>query len=169
LTALNRIFPDDYNYADNIVKSILNLDSLSTCNALLSLSGYKPFGRTKYHECLRDIDEPPVPFSQLVTNIEIVLKAVKQRGTGVKASYCLIWLDNYTKTNDEDLSNYKHGYQQPIQIVSKVLRSDYKKNYISSGYQRWKKNVANLKSARLHAMPIDVTSSPDFVMANATR
>jgi hypothetical protein len=127
LTALNRILPDDHNYADNIVKSILNLDSLSTCNALLSLSGYKPFGRTKYDEYLRDIDSPPVPFAQLVTNIEILLKLVKQRGTGVKASYCLIWLDNYTQTNDDDVSNQKPSYHQPIQIVSKVLRSDYGK------------------------------------------
>jgi hypothetical protein len=105
LTALNRILPDDHNYADNIVKSILNLDSLSTCNALLSLSGYKPFGRTKYHEYLRDIDSPPVPFAQLVTNIEILLKRAKQRGTGVKASYCLFWMDNYTQTNNDDLSS----------------------------------------------------------------
>jgi hypothetical protein len=127
LTALNRILPDDHNYADNIVKSILNLDSLSTCNALLSLSGYKPFGRTKYDECLRDIDSPPVPFAQLVTNIEILLKLVKQRGTGVKASYCLFWMDNYTETYDDDRSSQKHSNQQPIQIVSKVLRSDYGK------------------------------------------
>jgi hypothetical protein len=77
LTALNRILPDNHEFADNIVKSMLNLDSVSTCNALLSLSGYKPFGRTKCTTSLRDIDSPPIPFSQLLTNTKILVNEVK--------------------------------------------------------------------------------------------
>jgi hypothetical protein len=165
LTALNRILPDNHKFANNIVKSMLNLDSLSTCNALLGLSGYKTFGRTKYESYLRDIDSAPIPFSQLLTNIEILIKEVKTRGTGVKASYCLSWVKYSAAINNEN--NHEMNEERSVKVVSKVLRGEFgKKISFHVDTKGGTVTGSSRLTAHLQAMPINGTICPDFPMPN---
>jgi hypothetical protein len=51
ITALNDILPDNHQFADNVIRSLLNMSASSTCNSILALSGYNSFDKKTTIRC----------------------------------------------------------------------------------------------------------------------
>jgi hypothetical protein len=70
---------------------------------------------------LRDIHTPPVAYDQLTRNIQMMMDKMKKYGTGVKPSYCLSWIDEFSSCHE---SNDDTTVESPPKIATKVMRGD---------------------------------------------